>query len=314
MCADTRSCWTPEHSSLEETSNPSGGMSQSLVDSKPFAAQESSAEYVKLQSVDNAHQKVGADLHVSLQNVLALGTYEQRYPTSIPGAIFADSYPPWANSVLVSYPQPDTDFPYSVSEERMNPSPGRTRHPLQDYAARSVHEDPWSLPGHHPSSASNLVLYHHPFHKGYGSTFTVEAGKANVRLTKIVHGATSIENGLEDIPLGHPASSLRYDACSTLLLPRISTPASPQMNPNSQVLSHLGQPTAPHQSITASIPMATQHNWDSKTGEPLVKSRNKRRQSTVEKISSQAIRRKGGQCNACRIGHRKVTFTTASLL
>lgn len=66
--------------------------------------------------------------------------------------------------------------------------------------------------------------------------------------------------------------------------------------------------------VAKSFTGGTNFDFDSRTGEQLTKSKSKRRQSKEEKASSQRVRRRGGSCDVCSYGHRKVKVPGASAI
>jgi hypothetical protein len=185
---------------------------------------------------------------------------------------------------------------------------GDPRQPLQEFFLDKANEDPWSPLGHRTNSSPHLV-FSHPLHVGYDSFPTTEGVNANIA-TMLQH-----ETAISRCHKRPRGTAVGYaEAVSGLVgahitFPKVTTPSL--LSPG----SYLGVVSVPEQRPMAQrrtsnpIPECAQIAWDSKTGEPLVNLRTKRRQTEEERLVSEEVRRLNGPCSPCRIGHRKVTIS-----
>ena len=236
---------------------------------------------------------------------------QHHLPILVPCDSFSGSYQPWSTSRSAedAMCMPDNATPVPVTIWNVNLE--RMQQPLQEYPTRLDHDDPWSSLGHHPISGPILVKNIHPLHEGYGSILKAQDDNANIgaiiqhpRLTGLpgnIHDHTADEHfkGLSSF-VGSQSDPSTF----------IGTSDYWSSDPGAATSTKLRSSAQPQ--VARSLPGGTQFDFDSRTGEQLTTSRAKRRQSKEEKTSSQRIRRRGGSCDTCRQGHRKVIIPGAS--
>jgi hypothetical protein len=225
---------------------------------------------------------------------------------------FLQAYPVWDVPINCHFPQYRQKQPSLIGEESCHDGLGTMQQPQQDTLAGPVHEGPWSPLSHHTISGPHLVF--NPQHKEYGSSPKPQDVDANfghvIQQADVTHPCGASHQGST---LGHAESSLKFDGIKPVLR-QILTPASSYRASESEAFPSTKQRPIVQLRTSRSQPGGMQIDWNSKTGQPLVNGRTKRRQTQEERLSSQAIRRRGGPCDPCRFGHRKVTFSTTSVV
>jgi hypothetical protein len=186
--------------------------------------------------------------------------------------------------------------------------------PLPDGALSHGNEDPWSLPGCHPTSPQFLVIHTRPSHEGYDNTLCLEDFGANFR-SFVQQPGIIPWFGYEDdhvayqYPKGWSTCHERQPIPAILIRDPVHATFSSEETLHPDPQANVQPPTVE----TRVIPQETQFCWDSKTGSQLNSTRTKRRPSDEERASTQMIIRQGGSCDACRRGHRKVLFSNATI-
>jgi len=254
------------------------------------------------------------DLHASIPFCFDFVRSNPQYTTLTNLDDFVDNPRSWQSPGVIHYPQVSADNMIPTLEEVEHEYLGVMWQPLQDYPTGPPNTDPWSALVNHPTSTAQLVLSHRPYHKGYDSIPKPEDVIANVE-SIIQRADITTRHGKSNDALtnGYAESSLSSEG-EYLMFPEIVTPTSSQPASNSGAVSLSDQRPMDQLRAESPFPQSALVNWNSKTGEPLTKLRMKRRQSEGEKASSQEVRRRGGPCTPCRLGHRKVIFSTATVL
>jgi hypothetical protein len=200
------------------------------------------------------------------------------------------------------------------------PSPGYNDHatqekvnsivnymPHKDDPKESSQVDHWSFLGVRPISSPNLVLSH-THCVGYAIP-SLENANANIRLA-IQPPDSTAQHGISCNLAANEYASLFIEPLGRQQeFPVALHPASPRQRLHSGLDSFSGTRTSLRSS--KSLPEGTQFAWNSRTGEQVVKSRTRRSLSEEEKASTKEVRRLGGSCDPCKLGHRKVTLHDA---
>jgi hypothetical protein len=311
--AGRNSHWQIQPASYEELLSDPSFFPQEFPTNPEYSAHETSGNDAILSS-EHALQQTGVELHTQLYWSHESPTQDYVCANLNATNTFLQAYRVWDAPINCHFPQNCRKEPSLMGEESSHDDLGTMQQPQRDTLAGPVHEGPWSPLGHHTISGPNLIFNRHPQYKGYGSSPKPQDMVANfgpvIQQADVTHPCGASHPGSA---LRYAKSSLEFDGTQPVLR-QILTPASSYPASESEAFPFTKQRPIVQLRTSRSLPGGMQIDWNSKTGQPLVNGRTKRRQTQEERLSSQAIRRRGGPCDPCRFGHRKVTFSTTSVV
>jgi hypothetical protein len=182
----------------------------------------------------------------------------------------------------------------------------KMRPPLHNWHTVPASYEPWSPLGYRSVPAPYyLVPKVRPHNEGYESRPFPKDKNTNFgtifQPANIIafHGNT--HEGID----GQQAHHFPWSDGTQTVDPAMLAPCSSRQL-NSKEVASWGQPQVPQLRSTKSLPEGMQNVWHATTGEPFSGAKSKRRLSEAEKSRSMAVRRRGGQCAACKKGRRRV--------